>query len=390
MRSRSFSTQTADAYRAGSEIGEAVADLAPEALFLFASVHYLPHAEDLFAGLRDALGDAPTLIAGCSGDGVLERQGGMDQGVAALALTTSGAVQWRAALASGVGADSRAAGRACAEAVTAGAPDPVLAFAFADGVRADGTTLVEGLASALRCPVVGGLAGDDRKFGRTGVLLQPPGEPGRWVEDSVGVVTATGALAYSVHAASGWQPVGAKATVQSSHGSTLRQVGGMTPQAFFREQIGKSFGEIDLGIVPLAVYERDEDVFALRTPSGFDPATGELVTFGSLQVGQQVRVCTASHDDVLRGVEEAVEGARAAGLRPVACLVVSCAGRKWVLDRRFGEELQRVQARLGTDLPLAGFPSFGEIAPFRLPAGGYTRSLFHNATFVACILGLPE
>jgi hypothetical protein len=34
---------------------------------------------------------------------------------------------------------------------------------------------------------------------------------------------------------------------------------------------------------------------------------------------------------------------------------------------------------------LAGFPSFGEIAPLRR-RGGYTRNLFHNMTYVLLLL----
>ena len=57
-------------------------------------------------------------------------------------------------------------------------------------------------------------------------------------------------------------------------------------------------------------------------------------------------------------------------------ILVSCAGRKWVLKQRVEEELEAVREVFGKDTVLTGFYSYGEIAPV---AGG-TKCAFHNET----------
>jgi hypothetical protein len=162
----------------------------------------------------------------------------------------------------------------------------------------------------------------------------------------------------------------------------------MTPQAFLRKQVGKTPGETDLGIVPLATYHpAGEGRYFLRTPSHFDAETGAATMFGSLDKNASVRVCAATREDVLGGVEEAMEPAKAQAFAPCGALVVSCAGRKWLLEDRSHEEVERVLQAVGRRIPLAGLPSFGEIGPFLNGEGTYTPTFFHNVTFVVCLFG---
>ena len=81
---------------------------------------------------------------------------------------------------------------------------------------------------------------------------------------------------------------------------------------------------------------------------------------------------------------EGLNGEKAGG---AAAVVISCAGRKWLLEDRGEEEVEQVLAALGQRIPLVGFPSFGEIGPFRKPDGAYTETFFHNVTFVICSIG---
>ena len=91
----------------------------------------------------------------------------------------------------------------------------------------------------------------------------------------------------------------------------------------------------------------------------------------------------------LAGVVAAVSrlGPLPDGFKPAAAIVISCAGRKWLLDDSGTKELETFFGAVGEKLPLVGFPSFGEIAPFRRPEGSYTPTCFHNVTFVVCLLG---
>jgi hypothetical protein len=90
----------------------------------------------------------------------------------------------------------------------------------------------------------------------------------------------------------------------------------------------------------------------------------------------------------MRGVTDAMQALTPAslGFIPSAAIIISCAGRKWLLADRGEKELSAFFAHLGYPIPLIGFPSFGEFSPFRQYDGAYTAVNFHNVTFVICLL----
>ncbi|MGB8169068.1 MAG: FIST N-terminal domain-containing protein [Chthoniobacteraceae bacterium] len=384
MRCKSTSSINTDGYRAGSEIGEALGELEPEVILIFASITYDGQFGDVFDGLRDALGSGKALLFGGTSDGIYETERVAHHGICALGLNSDGVLRWSTSIEPGVRADSFSAAQKCARRVSEDLGGEVnFAFAFADGVNADGSRIVDGLSTVLATPFVGGLAADDRKFLKSRIFLN-----GEIHEDAVALLAARGPISFIVSSASGWCPLGETGIVEGTHGSTIDRISGMTPQAFLREQIGKAPGETDLGIVPLATYHAEgQGHYFLRTPSGFDAETGAATMFGSVEKGASVRVCTATRGDVLRAVEDAMRKAKRANFEPCGALVVSCAGRKWMLEEGTAAEVEKVLAAVGRRIPLVGLPSFGEIGPFLDGAGVYTPTFFHNVTFVVCLFG---
>jgi hypothetical protein len=384
MRCKSISTITTDGYRAGNEIGEALVEVSPEVVLLFASITYQRDFPDILDGLYDALENPETIVFGGTSDGIYETDRVAHHGICALGLNSEGKVQWTATVEPGVAVDSYTAARRCAERATRVLGGHIdYAFAVADGVKADGSQIVAGLSSILKIPFMGALAGDDRKFSASWIVVN-----GEVHEDSVAVLAARGSISYLINSASGWAPMGESGRVEQCCGSVVERISGMSPQAFIREQVGKTPGETDLGMVPLATYDpADDSHFFLRTPSRFDPATGAVTLFGSLEKDASVRVCTATLEDVLNGVEKAMNAAQQAAFQPSAALIVSCAVRNWLLEDRLHEEVDRVLAAVGQRIPLIGLPSFGEIGPFLKEDGTYTATFFHNVTFVICLFG---
>nr|WP_294249201.1 FIST C-terminal domain-containing protein [Propionivibrio sp.] len=84
-------------------------------------------------------------------------------------------------------------------------------------------------------------------------------------------------------------------------------------------------------------------------------------------------------------VHAIAEAASASGKGAAAALVISCSGRKVLLGEQIKHETSALTEAFAPDLPLAGFTSFGEIAPLRR-ADGYTRNLFHNMTYVLLVI----
>lgn len=380
MLFKSVSSINTDAYRAGAEIGKSLHELAPEVILLFTSITYEDEFSVFYEGLYDELGTSDVIIFGGTGDGVYETDHTVDYGVSALGIHSGGRVQWSVSSEFGTKIDSYTTARNCA--LKLNARDAGFAFVLADGTKSDGNRIAAGIASVLKIPFFGGLTGDDRRFTRSRLLLN-----GRVLEDAVAILSGTGPLVYSVNAFSGWTPMGTLGWVEEVEGNVVKKISGISAAAFIKEQLGKPFGEADIGTIPLAMYQQENDEhFLLRAPSRFDPKSGAITLFGSIDVGALVRICVATREDVINGVKKAID-AMGRAFTPAAAIVVSCAGRKWILQDCGKSEVTRIFETLGTRIPLAGFPSFGEISPFQNPDGAYSPTFFHNDTFVICLLG---
>lgn len=380
----SASSCLSDAYRAGSEIGEALRDTAPEVILLFTSITIESDFADFFAGLYDGLETRDVIVFGGTGDGIYETSLTAHYGVCALAFNSGGRIAWSAAVETGVGSDSAGAARRCAASARqqlAGAAD--WGFVLADGVSADGAAVVAGLCERLTIQFMGGMTGDDRKFTRSRTFLN-----GEQFEDSVAILLASGDMPFITHTTSGFIPLGAPGTVEESQGKTITRISGQTPLAFIKQQLGKPLAEADLGILALATYpDPADDRFFLRASLRFDMLTGSYTSFGSIPIGATVRVSGADRQHLLQAVSSGIETIMRTGFIPAAAIIISCAGRKWELGSCGEEEVRAIQTVIGPDIPLIGFPSFGEIGPFLNEDGSYSDSYFHNATLAICLLG---
>ncbi len=380
MRARSLATRHLDPYRAGLELGEGLAELAPEVVFLFSSIHY-GGSRELLEGLFDALPQRPVLI-GATGDGIYEATEVADVGASVLGLTTDGRVSWHLASAGGVTADIESAIERCADdlAAAAGGRPLSLCVLLAD-FHADAEKLVATLGRRITAPTVGGLAGDEYRMERCFVYAG-----GEVLEDSVAMLGAVGDLNCEIHVAGELTPVGQPGVVSKAAGTQVQTIEGMDAQAFITQQVGKPFSQADIGVAAMQVASvREPDQRCLRTIRQVDAADGSVMLFGAVNPGEQVQLCYASPEGIVRDARAIGARLRETGFVPAAGLVISCAGRKHVLGHRDDDhEVGAVREGCGHTFPLAGFPSFGEIGPRRTPTG-YTNVLFHNMTYILLV-----
>jgi len=87
--------------------------------------------------------------------------------------------------------------------------------------------------------------------------------------------------------------------------------------------------------------------------------------------GAYARLMMAGHERLLEGAADAARAARGGlgGQEPDLALLVSCSGRKLVLEERVEEEVEDVCDVLGARAVLTGLYSYGEIAPQATGAG---------------------
>lgn len=382
---KSARSLASDPYRAGVELGTALAGTEPELVLMFAAV---AHARDpeLLEGLYDALGSRAVIVAGNSGDGYFVPLEASNLGVAALGLSTQGDVQFHIASASGVQSEPEQAVRRClADLATQMREPPALYFLFSD-FRTDASRLENVLRDEVEVPVIGGLAADDNQMLQCFAFCND-----RILTDSVVMVAAVGPLNFDISIGNSLAAVGAAGLVERASGTNVMQIDGLQAMAFLERETGKQVLQTDRGVLALTVTDSgraDEKILRTIVPD-FSVESGSLGLYGGIRAGKHVRVCLAEPEQLISEVYRIAAEARERAFEPAAAFFVSCNGRKWLLGEQIRHETLALSETFGRELPLIGFASFGEIGPLRTARGGYTRNLFHNMTYVLLLVGQP-
>jgi hypothetical protein len=248
---------------------------------------------------------------------------------------------------------------------------------FADGIGVNGSELVRGLEAGLPAgvSVTGGLAGDGGRFERTLV---------RWGSrlSSSGIV-AVGFHGERLHVGhgslGGWDPFGPERRITRSRGNVLFELDSRPALELYRLYLGEhAAGLPATGLLfPLSLRSGD-GAGVVRTIVGIDEAAGSLTFVGDVPEGQLARLMRANLDRLIDGASGAATRTLPGlgGLAAQLALLISCVGRKMILNQRVEEEVEGVGQVLGDAAALTGFYSYGEIAPF-LPQA---RCELHNQT----------
>jgi hypothetical protein len=246
------------------------------------------------------------------------------------------------------------------------APDLVHVLVFSDGLLINGSRLVRGLGAGLpqHVSVTGGLAGDGPNFGRTlvvsGDVLRP------------GMVTAVGlhgnSLRVGYGSLGGWDPFGPARLVTRSDGNVLYELDGRSALDLYKLYLGDHASDLPGSalLFPLSLKTGNGERSVVRTVLSVDDTIGSMTFAGDVPEGGSVQLMKANFDRLVDGATGAAESSRAGiGARDAElAILISCVGRRMVLDQRVEEETEAVQEVVGAGAVLSGFYSYGEIAAF--------------------------
>jgi hypothetical protein len=382
MRAQSASTELSDPYRAGLALGEALRPLAPEIVFLFSAVHQ--GTPEMLEGLYDALENDELIVLGNTGDGFYASNKVGDLGASALGLNSDGAVRWRLSSVGDIAQDpANAVRRAIADLKAQAQGDSArLMFLFSD-FRVDASTIESVLQHEVDCPVVGGLAADDNRMAQCALYANR-----KALQNALVVGAAYGDIRFDIQLAHRLRPVGRPGTVDEAKGNQIQRIDGIGAMDFIMRETGKPVLQTDRGITSLMLMEADNPAERRLRSIVPDFSTGEgtLGLYCGIETGKEVQVHLAEPQELIDEVHEIAAGLNASAVDPAAALVVSCAGRKWLLGDEIGHEVSALGSAFPAGLPLTGFCSFGEIGPLRT-AQGYSRNLFHNMTYILLLIG---
>ncbi len=255
---------------------------------------------------------------------------------------------------------------------------------FSEGLHVNGSGLVKGVVRALPqdTSITGGLAGDGVRFQETLVGLNEPAKSHQIV--AIGFYGE--ALQVGCGSVGGWETFGGSRLITRSEGNVLYALGGEPALAVYKDYLGDLAHNLPASglLFPLNLHLKNAqglNIELTRTILAVDEKTQAMTFAGDMPEGVVAQFMRADMDHLVDAAGQAADLAMGSGSssleQPALAVLVSCVGRRLVLDSRVEEELRAVQAKLGTPCVMTGFYSYGEICPF---APAEHECQLHNQT----------
>jgi len=236
-------------------------------------------------------------------------------------------------------------------------------FVISDGLLINGSQLARGINHVnYGIPVTGGMAGDGDRFQETYVIANGVAKQRTIV--AVGfygenLKVGTGCFA-------GWSEFGTQRKITKSKDNILYEIDGEPALDLYKKYLGELANELpNSGLrFPLNIKKDENSPEVIRTLLGIDKETKSITYAGDVPEGYSARLMKADIDVLIDGAGKAAKDIKQANNKIALGLVVSCVGRKIVMNYLIDDELEEVQEILGKNVKLTGFYSYGEIAPF--------------------------
>ncbi|MDB5283385.1 MAG: hypothetical protein JWO06_2460, partial [Bacteroidota bacterium] len=238
---------------------------------------------------------------------------------------------------------------------------------LADGQLVNGSELVRGINTNLpsNITVSGGLAGDGPRFQKTLVGLN-----NNITEGNILAIGLYGKNLVVGHGSNGgWDSFGPYRKITKSVSNVLYELEGKSALDLYKQYLGDLASGLPgtALLFPLSIITDEDSEPVVRTILSVNEDEHSMTFAGDMPEGAQARLMKANFDRLI----DAASGAAASSFapfgthKPQLALLISCVGRKLVLDQRVDEEVESVRSILGPDTYMTGFYSYGEISPLK-------------------------
>ena len=261
--------------------------------------------------------------------------------------------------------------------------DLKLVFVLSEGDFVNGSELIKGMNSVANNDflITGGLCGDDFLLGQTLASYNENPKAGEIV--AVAFYGKTFEASCSVYG--GWAPFGPERLVTKSVSNVLYELDNKPALELYKKYLGeKSKGLPDTALLfPFNVKSPDQSKPLVRTILNINEKNNSMIFAGDIPENSKVQLMMANVDNIANAsglaTSQAIELRKE---KAQLALLVSCIGRKLVLDQRIEEEIEGVLDVLEDETKICGFYSYGEIAPFH----GEINSQLHNQTMTITLI----
>ncbi|MCE3225522.1 MAG: hypothetical protein K0S32_73 [Bacteroidetes bacterium] len=249
-------------------------------------------------------------------------------------------------------------------------------FVLSDGQKVNGSELVQGLREHFPEGVVitGGMAGDGSRFHKTLVGLNDLPSEGKIV-----VTGFYGDINISYGSMGGWTPFGPERIITRSKGNVLYELDNKPALDVYKMYLGDYANELPGSglLFPMSIKLNTWGSTAVRTLLGINESEKSLTFAGNMPQGVSTRFMQASADKLIEGAFTAAQNSLfLSSQKPELAVLISCVGRKLVLNQRVEEEVEAIRMAYGNNTAITGFYSYGEIAPTL----NFAKCELHNQT----------
>lgn len=256
-------------------------------------------------------------------------------------------------------------------------------FVISEGSFINGSQLTKGMndTSKEELLITGGLCGDGARFEKTLASYNESPKLGEIV--AIGFYGETFEASFAIHG--GWTPFGPERVVTKSESNVLYELDDQPALDLYKKYLGDKSNELPGAalLYPLNVKSEDEKQSFVRTILNIDEAENTMILAGDIPENSKVQLMMTNVDNIASASELAAQQAlEKRNSKPQLALLVSCIGRKLVLDQRVEEEIEEVVSIVGEETTLCGFYSYGEIAPFNLEI----NCQLHNQTMTITLI----
>ncbi len=257
-------------------------------------------------------------------------------------------------------------------------------FIISEGINVNGSKIVEGFTKHLPIDVTlsGGLTGDGNHFKETFVIANDYPK-----KNCIAAIAFYGEnLKFGYGSMGGWSPFGIERVITKSKNNILYELDGKPALDLYKKYLGEfSEGLPATGLhFPLTVRSKDHTHTFVRTILGIDEEKNALIFAGDVPEGHYARLMRANCDNLIDGSLQAAQisldsiGGKGVNL----AILVSCVGRKLVLNQMVSEEIDAARRILGDETIFTGFYSYGEISPLNKE----TICELHNQTMTITLI----
>lgn len=262
-------------------------------------------------------------------------------------------------------------------------PDLKYVFVISEGSFVNGSQLTKGMNSATNdnLLITGALCGDAERFEKTIASYNENPKPGEIV--AIGFYGESLEITFSVYG--GWTPFGPERIVTKSKENLLYELDNKPALDLYKLYLGDKAKELPGAalLYPLNVQNFQEQQSIVRSILNIDETKNAMILAGDIPEQSKVQLMMTNVDNIANASERAAKQAlQFRKNKPELAMLVSCIGRKLVLDQRVEEEIEEVTEVIGDEVVVSGFYSYGEIAPFH----GEMSCQLHNQTMTVTLI----